>query len=138
MIETCKSMNASSNVHLVCYSLSSLESYITARLLLLFCGAGGGMFSLFSSSDSGNSFLTIRRFGFFWLAGSLLGSMFSIHFPVNFLCDCVPLVSGAKPTNPSLYARVKAEAKRKYKVWPSAYASGWLTKTYKARGGGYR
>lgn len=46
--------------------------------------------------------------------------------------------SGAKPTNPALYARVKAEAKRKYKVWPSAYASGWLTKTYKARGGGYR
>jgi hypothetical protein len=45
---------------------------------------------------------------------------------------------GAKPTNPALYARVKAEAKRKYKVWPSAYASGWLTKTYKARGGGYR
>ena len=33
--------------------------------------------------------------------------------------------SGAKPTNPALYARVKAEAKRKFKVWPSAYASGW-------------
>jgi hypothetical protein len=46
--------------------------------------------------------------------------------------------SGAKPTNPALYSKVKAEAKRKYKVWPSAYASGWLTKTYKARGGGYR
>lgn len=45
---------------------------------------------------------------------------------------------GATPTNPKLYARVKAEAKRKYKVWPSAYASGWLTKTYKARGGRYR
>lgn len=45
---------------------------------------------------------------------------------------------GATPTNPSLYARVKAEAKRKFKVWPSAYASGWLTKTYKQRGGGYR
>lgn len=45
---------------------------------------------------------------------------------------------GATPTNPSLYARVKAEAKRKFKVWPSAYASGWLTKTYKQRGGGYK
>lgn len=45
---------------------------------------------------------------------------------------------GATPTNPKLYARVKAEAKRKYKVWPSAYASGWLTKTYKARGGRYK
>jgi hypothetical protein len=45
--------------------------------------------------------------------------------------------SGSKPTNPALYARVKAEAKRKFKVYPSAYANGWLVKTYKARGGGY-
>ena len=42
------------------------------------------------------------------------------------------------PTNPALYARVKAEAKRKFKVYPSAYANGWLVKTYKARGGKYR
>ena len=41
------------------------------------------------------------------------------------------------PTNKKLYARVKAEAKKKFKVWPSAYGSAWLTKTYKARGGGY-
>jgi len=44
----------------------------------------------------------------------------------------------AVPTNPKLYARVKAEAKRKFKVYPSAYANGWLVRTYKARGGGYR
>ena len=44
----------------------------------------------------------------------------------------------AGPTNPTLYARVKAEAKRKFKVYPSAYANGWLVRTYKARGGGYR
>ena len=44
----------------------------------------------------------------------------------------------AIPTNPSLYARVKAEAKRKFKVYPSAYANGWLVRTYKKRGGGYR
>ena len=42
------------------------------------------------------------------------------------------------PTNKKLYARVKAEAKRKFKVYPSAYANGWLVKTYKARGGSYR
>lgn len=42
------------------------------------------------------------------------------------------------PTNPALYARVKAEAKRKFKVYPSAYANGWLVKTYKQRGGKYR
>ena len=45
--------------------------------------------------------------------------------------------AGSKPTNPALYARVKAEAKRKFKVYPSAYANGWLVKTYKSRGGGY-
>lgn len=45
---------------------------------------------------------------------------------------------GATPTNPALYARVKAEAKRKFDVYPSAYANGWLVRTYKARGGGYR
>ena len=42
------------------------------------------------------------------------------------------------PTNPTLYARVKAEGKRRFKVYPSAYANGWLVRTYKARGGRYR
>ena len=41
------------------------------------------------------------------------------------------------PTNPALYSRVKAEAKRKFKVYP-AYANAWLVRTYKKRGGGYR
>jgi len=45
--------------------------------------------------------------------------------------------SGSKPTNPALYARVKAEAKRKFDVYPSAYANAYLVKTYKKRGGGY-
>ena len=31
--------------------------------------------------------------------------------------------SGSKPKNPKLYAAVKAEAKRKFKVYPSAYAN---------------
>ena len=31
-------------------------------------------------------------------------------------------------TNPSLYQRVKAEAKRKFDVFPSAYASGWIVR----------
>lgn len=42
------------------------------------------------------------------------------------------------PSNPALWSRVKAEAKRKFSVWPSAYASGWLTKEYKRRGGKFR
>lgn len=44
----------------------------------------------------------------------------------------------AVPTNPALYARVKAEAKRKFDVYPSAYANAWLVREYKKRGGGYR
>ena len=42
------------------------------------------------------------------------------------------------PTNKALYAKVKAEAKRKFDVYPSAYANAWLVRTYKKRGGGYR
>ena len=45
---------------------------------------------------------------------------------------------GNIPTNPKLYARVKAEAKRKFDVYPSAYANAWLVREYKKRGGGYR
>lgn len=41
------------------------------------------------------------------------------------------------PTNKALYNRVKAEAKKKFNVWPSAYGSAWLTREYKKRGGKY-
>ena len=44
----------------------------------------------------------------------------------------------ATPTDPELYARVKAEAKKKFDVYPSAYANAWLVREYKKRGGGYR
>jgi hypothetical protein len=44
---------------------------------------------------------------------------------------------GPKATNLALYNRVKSEAKRKFKAWPSAYASGWLVQEYKRRGGTY-
>jgi hypothetical protein len=46
--------------------------------------------------------------------------------------------SGPRPTNPELYKQVKAEAMRKFEVWPSAYGSSWLVKEYKARGGKYK
>tara|TARA_R110000796_G_scaffold22231_2_gene64631 strand:- start:858 stop:1241 length:384 start_codon:yes stop_codon:yes gene_type:complete len=41
-------------------------------------------------------------------------------------------------SNPSLYSRVKAAAKAKFDVYPSAYANAWLVKTYKKRGGKYK
>jgi len=42
------------------------------------------------------------------------------------------------PSNPELYARVKAAAKAKFDVYPSAYANGWLVQEYKRRGGKYK
>ncbi len=42
------------------------------------------------------------------------------------------------PTNAKLYARVKAAAKAKFDVYPSAYANGWLVAEYKRRGGKYK
>ena len=44
----------------------------------------------------------------------------------------------AIPTNKALYSRVKAETKRKFDVYPSAYANGYLVRTYKKRGGKYK
>jgi hypothetical protein len=43
-----------------------------------------------------------------------------------------------EPTNKALYSRVKSAAKKKFKVYPSAYANAWLVKEYKKRGGGYK
>ena len=42
-----------------------------------------------------------------------------------------------EPKNKALYARVKAEAKKKFDTYPSAYANAWLVREYKKRGGTY-
>ncbi len=57
--------------------------------------------------------------------------------PINVSTD-VEKASRNVPTNPALYARVKAAAKAKFDVYPSAYANAWLVREYKKRGGGYR
>ena len=44
----------------------------------------------------------------------------------------------SEPVDKNLYNKVKEEAKRTFRVWPSAYGSQWLVKTYKYRGGKYR
>jgi hypothetical protein len=43
-----------------------------------------------------------------------------------------------KPTNPKLWSRAKALAKKKFDVYPSAYANGWASKWYKSKGGGWK
>jgi hypothetical protein len=46
--------------------------------------------------------------------------------------------SSPKPTNPSLWSRVQAQAKKKFDVHPSAYSNAWASKEYKSRGGGWK
>lgn len=41
------------------------------------------------------------------------------------------------PTNKKLWAKAKSIAKSKYKIWPSAYASGFATKWYNSHGGNW-
>ena len=42
------------------------------------------------------------------------------------------------PQDKALYARKKAEARKKFDVYPSAYANAWLVKAYKKAGGTYK
>lgn len=42
------------------------------------------------------------------------------------------------PTNPEKWAYYKSQAKKKFDVYPSAYANAWAAKKYKAAGGGWR
>jgi len=41
------------------------------------------------------------------------------------------------PLNEKLYEKVKKEAKKKFDVWPSIYASAWVAREYQNRGGKY-
>ena len=43
-----------------------------------------------------------------------------------------------KPTDPSKWAYYKSQAKKKFDVYPSAYANAWAAKQYKKAGGGWR
>ena len=42
------------------------------------------------------------------------------------------------PSNTKLYEKVKKEARGRFERWPSIYASAWVVKTYKSRGGKYK
>ena len=42
------------------------------------------------------------------------------------------------PTNPSKWSYYNSQAKKKFDVYPSAYANAWAAKKYKAAGGGWK
>ena len=48
------------------------------------------------------------------------------------------LIEKNVPTNPSKWAYYKAQAKKKFDVYPSAYSNGWAARKYKAAGGGWK
>jgi hypothetical protein len=48
------------------------------------------------------------------------------------------LIEKNVPTNPKLWSQAKALAKKKFDVYPSAYANGWASKWYKKKGGGWK
>ena len=41
------------------------------------------------------------------------------------------VASENQPTDPKLWEKAKAKAKKSYKIWPSAYAVGHALKIYK-------
>lgn len=47
-------------------------------------------------------------------------------------------MSKPKPTNPDLWQQALSQARKKFKVYPSAYANAWASKWYKSKGGGWR
>jgi hypothetical protein len=46
-------------------------------------------------------------------------------------------MTSPKPKNTRLYTSVKKDAKKKFKSYPSLYASSWIVREYKKRGGMY-
>ena len=42
------------------------------------------------------------------------------------------------PNDSALWSRAKAAAKRKFDVYPSAYANAWAAKWYKEKGGTWK
>lgn len=47
-------------------------------------------------------------------------------------------INKPKPTQPDLWNRAISAAKKKFKVYPSAYANAWASKWYKSKGGSWR
>lgn len=50
----------------------------------------------------------------------------------------ITLLEKNTPTSPDKWAKAKAAARSKFKVYPSAYANLWAAKKYKSMGGGWK
>tara|TARA_Y100000114_G_scaffold77050_1_gene70788 strand:+ start:920 stop:1441 length:522 start_codon:yes stop_codon:yes gene_type:complete len=54
------------------------------------------------------------------------------------ITESIDLEEKNVPTNPKLWSQAKALAKKKFDVYPSAYANGWAAKWYKSKGGSWK
>ena len=50
----------------------------------------------------------------------------------------IKIAAKHRPNNPKLWSKCIAEAKRKFDVFPSAYANGFASKLYKKKGGTWK
>lgn len=66
----------------------------------------------------------------------ILGEVYNSN--VGFVVNAKKKSKKPKPTKPDLWSQVKSEAKKKFDVYPSAYANLWASKKYKERGGGWK
>ena len=57
---------------------------------------------------------------------------------VHRINELMAILEKSVPTNPSKWTAAKASAKRKFKVYPSAYANLWAAKKYKSMGGRWK
>jgi hypothetical protein len=56
----------------------------------------------------------------------------------SLLKELQSLLEKNTPTDPAKWDYYKGQAKKKFDVYPSAYANAWAAKKYKAAGGGWR
>ena len=56
----------------------------------------------------------------------------------EFGCKVETLMEKSCPTDASKWSYYKSQAKKKFDVYPSAYANGWAAKQYKSAGGGWK
>ncbi len=54
------------------------------------------------------------------------------------MMEVLRLLEKSIPTSPEKWAKAKAAARAKFKVYPSAYANLWAAKKYKSMGGGWK
>lgn len=57
---------------------------------------------------------------------------------VHRINELMAVLEKSIPTSPDKWARAKAAARAKFKVYPSAYANLWAAKKYKSMGGGWK